>query len=147
MNIIDIPITLDNIATDRDCAGVIPITKAENTATASVIPNPEGVIAINIVREPKDDDKFPFNNLAYRALIWMVRFWPKQDLHCHIDPSLPESWVVERLIERESDYKPLVDKGLKLIRAEEQGRKENAIASKVRKKIYSGTFQRLKILY
>jgi len=52
MNIIDIPITLDNIATDRDCAGVIPITKAENTATASVIPNPEGVIAINIVREP-----------------------------------------------------------------------------------------------
>ncbi len=52
MNIIDIPITLPIIATERDCAGVIPITRAEKTATASTTPKPDGVIAINIVREP-----------------------------------------------------------------------------------------------
>ena len=39
-----IPIILPRIVTVKDCEGVIPIINAENTAIASLIPKPEGVI-------------------------------------------------------------------------------------------------------
>ena len=48
MNITNIDITLDKIATVKDCEGVIPITKPENTAIASAIPKAPGVIVLII---------------------------------------------------------------------------------------------------
>ena len=44
MKIIIVETALPSIATVRDWAGVIPIAKAENTATASAIPKEPGVI-------------------------------------------------------------------------------------------------------
>ena len=48
VNKTNIWIILPKIATDKDCAGVIPKIKAENIAIASAIPKFPGVIRNNI---------------------------------------------------------------------------------------------------
>ncbi len=45
---------LPSSATERDCVGVMPIVRAENTDIASFIPKPAGVKASRIPREPMD---------------------------------------------------------------------------------------------
>lgn len=52
---------LPKIVTDKDWAGVIPIIKAENTAIASFIPNPEGVICIKMLNIPIVERKTAFS--------------------------------------------------------------------------------------
>jgi len=52
IKIIKILITLFKIATLKDWAGVMPIIRAENTDTISVIPKEPGVIDIITLRNP-----------------------------------------------------------------------------------------------
>jgi FkbH-like protein len=68
-------------------------------------------------------DHFPRHNLAYQALIVMVRRWPKKDVHCHVGPSLPESFVVDGLKEKE----PQLRKKFEDYFSDEQHRDERSI--------------------
>ncbi|MBF0215923.1 MAG: mannose-6-phosphate isomerase, class I [Candidatus Omnitrophica bacterium] len=53
--------------------------------------------------DEKDKDNkdylFPLDNPAYRALIEMVRLWPKKDPHTHISNSISEEKILTDLIE------------------------------------------------
>ena len=48
---------------------------------------------VDSVTNPKPKQKFLRKNIAYKALVLLVKMWPKKDLHCHVSPSLSAKWV------------------------------------------------------
>jgi len=53
----------------------------------------------------KDNEEllFPFANIAYRALVEVVRSWPKRDLHTHISNSISEESILQGLIRKQKE--------------------------------------------
>ncbi|HOW59847.1 MAG TPA: DNA-directed RNA polymerase subunit alpha C-terminal domain-containing protein [Candidatus Omnitrophota bacterium] len=62
---------------------------------------------IRILKGKKQGKKlnFPLKNIAYQALIEMVRQWPKKERHTHITASIPEEMILWELAERQHDFR------------------------------------------
>ncbi|MCM8776556.1 MAG: hypothetical protein NC930_09465, partial [Candidatus Omnitrophica bacterium] len=53
---------------------------------------------------PGQQQNFPTGNLAFQALIEMIRTWPKKERHTHISMSIPEEMIIEELKELGKDW-------------------------------------------
>ena len=53
---------------------------------------------------PNPNQKFLYDNIAYQALILLIRTWPKKDYHCHVSPSLSVDWVIKQVRANWSTY-------------------------------------------
>jgi adenosine deaminase len=60
---------------------------------------------IQSITRPGEDSEFPYDNIAYQALIFLVKTWPKKDMHCHVSPSLSTKWVIEKVRSDWNNYK------------------------------------------
>lgn len=58
------------------------------------------------LKDPREMQQFPYDNIAYQSLILLIRSWPKKDCHCHISPSLSVQWVINTIRKHlDADYK------------------------------------------
>jgi len=73
---------------------------------------PEAQALISSVRNANEDTLFLRENIFYRALVEVVKKWPKEDLHCHVSPSLSCEWVIKHVREKWDRYKPEFEKRL-----------------------------------
>ena len=60
---------------------------------------------IRVVSRPSVTEAFPYENIAYQALVLFIKTWKKKDLHCHISPSLSAHWVIEKIRKNWGKYK------------------------------------------
>ncbi len=51
-------------------------------------------------------NKFPSRNLAYQALIEMVRQWPKKERHTHVSASIPLQMIHDEMASLSSKFQP-----------------------------------------
>lgn len=59
---------------------------------------------LQVITRPQITEEFPYDNVAYQALILFIKTWPKKDTHCHISPSLSPKWVIEKVRKNWSEY-------------------------------------------
>jgi adenosine deaminase len=60
------------------------------------------------VSRPGITEAFPYENIAYQALVLFIKTWKKKDLHCHVSPSLSARWVIDTIRKHwVKKYKPV----------------------------------------